>query len=257
MSEGKSYLRSHSFNGLHDFAIRKKDSLRPDHPRKESLSGRRRHVVESRRASTGVAARLFCCVPLRPKFFSSPEAFRSWLEEHHDQERELWVGFYKRRSGKPSITWPEAVDVALCFGWIDGVRKSLEDISYTIRFTPRKGSTWSAINLKRVQALRKQGLMHASGEKAFQQRDEGRSKVYSYEQRKTAQLGAVYEREFRANPKAWCFFRAQAPWYQRTATWWVISAKKEETRRKRLAQLIADSAQERPIPPLTRPPRPK
>jgi uncharacterized protein YdeI (YjbR/CyaY-like superfamily) len=196
-------------------------------------------------------------VPLRPKFFSSPAAFRTWLKKHHDQERELWVGFYKKRSNKPSITWPEAVDVALCFGWIDGVRRSLEDISYMIRFTPRKGSTWSAINLKRARVLTRMGLMHPAGEKAFQQRDEEKSGAYSYEQRKTARLGAAYEREFQSNAKAWSFFRAQAPWYQRTATWWVVSAKKEETQRKRLTQLIEDSSRERTIPPLTRPPKSK
>jgi uncharacterized protein YdeI (YjbR/CyaY-like superfamily) len=196
-------------------------------------------------------------MPPRPKFFSSPAAFRTWLEEHHTDEQELWVGFYKKGSGKPSITWPEAVDVALCFGWIDGVRKSLEDISYMIRFTPRKGNTWSAVNIKRVRILTKMGLMRASGEKAFQQRDEERSKIYSYEQRKTAQLGAAYAQQFRANPKAWSFFRAQAPWYQRAATYWVISAKKEETRQKRLARLIEDSGKERTIPPLIRPTKSK
>jgi len=185
-------------------------------------------------------------------FFKSPSELHKWLEQHHAKAQELWVGFYKKSSGKPSITWPEAVDEALCFGWIDGVRKSIDDISYTIRFTPRKSrSIWSAVNVKRAQALTNMGLMQPSGLTAFQARDQDRSGVYSYEQ-KSHQLDDLYEKKLRANKKAWDFFQAQAPWYQRAARWWVISAKKEETRLKRLATLIEDSAHGRTIAPLTR-----
>lgn len=163
------------------------------------------------------------------------------------------MGFYKQSSGKPSITWPEAVDGALCFGWIDGVRKSIDEVSYTIRFTPRRPrSIWSDVNLKRVRDLMKLELMQPAGLEAFRRREEAKSKVYSYEQRKTAKLGPAYEQQFRAHETAWRFFQAQAPWYQRTAAWWVISGKKEETRLKRLANLIEDSGRERSIVPLRR-----
>ena len=186
-------------------------------------------------------------------FFPSPTELRRWLERHHAQARELWVGFYKRSSGRPSVTWPEVVDQALCFGWIDGIRKSVDDLRYTIRLTPRKPrSIWSAVNLKRAQQLQKMGLMHPSGLKAFQERDKARSQLYSYE-RKNAKLDESYERKLKANRKAWTYFQSRPAWYQRTASWWVISAKKEETRIKRLAMLIEDSARGRTIPPLTRP----
>ena len=191
---------------------------------------------------------------MRVKFFASPAAFRAWLEKHHDKRQELLVGFYKRGSGRPSITWPESVDAALCFGWIDGVRRSVDEISYAIRFTPRRPrSIWSDINIKRAQALTDQGLMRPAGAAAFAARIEAKSAVYSYEQRGRAKLGDVYERLFRANKKAWAFFTAQAPGYQRTARWWVISAKREETRLKRLGTLIEDSEHGRPIAPLKRP----
>jgi len=146
------------------------------------------------------------------------------------------------------------VDGALCFGWIDGIRKSIDSTSYMIRFTPRKPrSVWSAVNVKRATELSASGLMHAAGIAAFQKRDGKRSEIYSYEQRKTARLPAAYEKQFRANKIAWEFFQAQAPWYRRTCSWWVISAKKEETRLKRLAALIKDSAHQRTIPALIRP----
>jgi uncharacterized protein YdeI (YjbR/CyaY-like superfamily) len=190
---------------------------------------------------------------MKPKYFSSPAAWRAWLEKHHADTKELLVGFYKKDSGKPSITWPESVDEALCFGWIDGIRRSLDAVSYTIRFTPRKtGSTWSAINIQRVGELTKAGLMQPAGLRAFQQRQGERSEIYSYEQRKTATLSPAHQKQFRENKKAWGFFQAQAPWYRRTASWWVISAKKDETRQKRLAQLIDDSAHERPLKELDR-----
>ena len=190
---------------------------------------------------------------MKPKFFSSPAAWRAWLEKHHADTEELLVGFYKKDSGKASISWPESVDQALCFGWIDGIRRNVDAISYTIRFTPRRaGSTWSAINIRRVGELTKAGMMRPAGLTAIEQRKGDRSEIYSYERRKTATLSPAHEKQFRANRKAWEFSQAQAPWYRRTASWWVISAKKEETRLKRLARLIEDSAHERPIKQLDR-----
>ena len=191
---------------------------------------------------------------MKPTFFPSPPGWHAWLEEHHEKFQELWVGFHKRDSGKPSITWPEAVDGALCFGWIDGVRKSLNEASYVIRFTPRRlRSVWSAVNIKRVAELTKMGMMRPAGVQAFERRTGDRSEIYAYEQRKGAKLGRAHEKAFRANKKAWKFFQAQPPWYQRTASWWVISAKKEETRLRRLAQLIEDSEHGRTILELRRP----
>jgi len=188
-------------------------------------------------------------MPPKPTFFPAPADFRAWLEAHHDKFRELLVGFYKKDSGKPSITWPESVQVALSFGWIDGVRKSLDETSYTIRFTPRKpASTWSSININLVRKLTNQGLMHPAGLKAFAARDEKKSAIYSYEQRKSAWFTREQEKHFRANKTAWEFFRSQAPWYQRVTTYWVISAKKEETKLKRLSGLIEYSQQRRTIP---------
>jgi len=186
--------------------------------------------------------------PAGPIFFATPAEFRAWLAEHHDRARELWVGFYKKGSGKPSITWPESVDEALCFGWIDGVRKTIDDESYMIRFTPRKPrSNWSAVNIARVAELTAMGRMHPAGLRAFEQRTEERSGVYSYEQRQHAKLDPAYEERFRANAAAWEFFQAQPAGYRRLAIWWVVSAKKEETRLKRLATLIDDSANGRTI----------
>lgn len=189
-----------------------------------------------------------------PKFFPALADWRAWLEKHHDKHEEFWVGFYKRDSGRPSITWPESVDGALCFGWIDGVRYSIDAISYKIRFTPRKPrSTWSAINIKRVKELTKLGMMHPAGLAAFEKRNGDRSAIYSYEQRKNATLPPEFEKQFEANAKAWAYFQSQPPWYRRTSTYWVISAKKEETREKRLSTLIECSQRGKPIPSLTRP----
>jgi len=188
-----------------------------------------------------------------PLFFETPAEFRAWLEDNHDACTEVIVGFYKKGSGKPSLTWPEAVDQALCFGWIDGVRRSHGDDAYTNRFTPRrKGSNWSAINIKRAGELTELGQMTPAGLKAFEARTEA---GYSYEQRAAAALDAEQEREFRANPAAWEWFQSRPPGYRRTAVYWVVSAKREETRRRRLATLIADSAAGRTIGPLTRPER--
>jgi uncharacterized protein YdeI (YjbR/CyaY-like superfamily) len=186
------------------------------------------------------------------KFFKSSSDFRKWLEANHASAPELWVGFYKKTSGKSSITWPESVDQALCFGWIDGIRKSIDDISYKIRFTPRKStSVWSTVNVKRALALTNQGLMHPKGLEALEKRKENRSGIYSYEQRTDA-MPEPYAQKLRANKAAWDFFQTQVPSYRKVVSWWVVSAKKEETRQKRLDKLIEDSAQGRTIDQYTR-----
>src|SRR2546430_3986550 len=167
--------------------------------------------------------------PMEPHFFATPEAFRAWLKKHHASATELLVGFYKRDSGKPSITWPESVDQALCFGWIDGVRRRIDDVSYSIRFTPRKAvSNWSAINIARVAELTKLDQMHAAGLRAFERRREDKSAIYAYENALRT-LAPGDEKRFRANKKAWTYFTAQAPSYQRVAIYWVTSAQREET----------------------------
>jgi len=187
----------------------------------------------------------------RPLFFPTPAKFRSWLSQHHQDATELLVGFYKKGCGTPSITWPESVDEALCFGWIDGVRKRLDEVSYTIRFTPRKPrSTWSAINIARVKELTSAGRMSPAGLAAFEKRSDERSALYAYEQRKSAKLSPAEEKNFRANRTAWEFFQGQIASYRRTATYWVVSAEKEETRARRLAVLIACSQEHKAIPPL-------
>jgi len=188
------------------------------------------------------------------KFFKTPSKFRAWLEANHDKAQELWVGYYKKDSGKPSMTWPESVDQALCFGWIDGIRKSIDAESYKIRFTPRKPtSIWSAVNIKRVAELTEQGLIHPAGLEAFQKRSDDKSAIYGYEQRENAALNKDYQEQFKANVKAWDWFHAQAPSYQKTAIWWVVSAKQEVTQLKRLATLIEDSENGRRVAPLRRP----
>ena len=190
----------------------------------------------------------------RPKFFSTPELFRAWFDAYHERETELLVGFYKRDSGKPSITWPESVDEALSFGWIDGKRQRIDDISYTIRFTPRKASSnWSAVNVKRMAVLIAEGRVRPMGMAAFEKRSPPKTGIYSYENRKSAKLDPEHEREFRRNTKAWAYFEAQAPSYRQLATWWIVTAKREETRRSRLARLIADSARGQRILPARSP----
>jgi uncharacterized protein YdeI (YjbR/CyaY-like superfamily) len=187
-------------------------------------------------------------------FFATPADFRAWLAENHETADELWVGFHKKATGKPSITWPEAVDEALCVGWIDGLRRSLGDESYMIRFTPRKPrSTWSAVNVARAEELAAQGRMQPAGLRAFEARTDDNSGIYAYEQRHEARLEPEQEREFRANEQAWEYFRSRRPSYRKTAIWWVVSAKREETRARRLRTLIQDSAQGRTIRQLTRP----
>lgn len=177
----------------------------------------------------------------KPTFFKTPEDFRKWLDKNHEREKELLIGFYKTGSGKPSITWPQSVDEALCFGWIDGVRKSIDEDSYTIRFTPRKSSSnWSAVNIKKMEELIKKDLVHAPGYAAYEKRVEAKSRIYSYE-RKADKLGAEFGKKFRANKKAWKFFNEQAPWYQKQSIHWVVGAKQEETRARRLEKLIKSS----------------
>lgn len=180
-------------------------------------------------------------------YFRTPADLWKWFEKHHTTAQELWVGYYKTSSGKPSITWPESVDEALCFGWIDGIRKSVDELRYTIRFTPRKPSSiWSAVNIKRARALIKEGRMQPAGLQAFKARKENRSGIYSYEQR-SATLVEPYATRLKQNTKAWKFFQAQPASYQKAVNWWVVSAKQEATRLRRLEQLIADSAQGRRI----------
>lgn len=188
-----------------------------------------------------------------PGFFARPEQLRAWLKKHHASRAELWVGLYKKGSGKASITWPQLVDELLCFGWIDGVRKSRDAESYVNRVTPRRrGSTWSAVNLKRAGELIGLGLMEPAGLAAYDARDEAKTRRYSFEQER-ASLGRPYEAEFKRNAKAWSWFSSQPPSYRKTAIWWVVSAKRETTRRRRLQALIRDSESGQRIGPLRRP----
>ena len=185
---------------------------------------------------------------MEPTFFPTPAAFRRWLKKNHRTARELFVGFYKKGTGRPSITWPEAVDEALCFAWIDGVRRSLDDESYVIRFTPRRpGSNWSLINIRKVKALIREGRMQPAGLAAFEARKAEKSGVYSFEQRENAKLDRKAEAKFKANKAAWKFFQSQPPGYRKVAVFYVMSAKREETRAKRLQTLIDDSAAGRRI----------
>ncbi len=178
---------------------------------------------------------------MKPRFFSSPDQFRQWLEKHHDSAGELLVGFHKKTSGKKGVTYPEALDEALCFGWIDGVRKSIDDASYTIRFTPRKSkSIWSLVNLGHVERLKKLGRMKPAGLQAFALRDPKLTGIYSFENT-PRELSLTYEKRFRQNKKAWEFFQEQPPFFRKTAAFYVMSAKKEETQIRRLEQLIASS----------------
>jgi uncharacterized protein YdeI (YjbR/CyaY-like superfamily) len=186
-------------------------------------------------------------------FFESPSEFRAWLEEHHADETELWVGFHKKVSGRAGITWSEAVDQAICFGWIDGIRKGIDEGSYANRFTPRKPrSTWSRVNIERVARLSEQGLMRSAGVAAFERRREERSGVYSFEQQ-TPELDRASKRVFRSNRRAWEFFQSQAPSYRRAVTWWVTGAKRQATRDTRLAALIEASERGSRLPQFSRP----
>ena len=176
------------------------------------------------------------------KFFTTQGELRKWLAKNHDKLTEQWIGFYKKGSGRPSITWPESVDEALCFGWIDGLRKKIDDEAYKIRFTPRRDSSiWSAVNIKRVKELIELGLMKPAGIAKFEQRDEAKTNRYAYEQKHVA-FDTAFLAIFKKNKKAWSFFESQPPWYQRVVTHYVMRAKHEATRLRRLDKLIADSA---------------
>jgi uncharacterized protein YdeI (YjbR/CyaY-like superfamily) len=184
---------------------------------------------------------------MKPTFFRTPAEFRRWLEKNHGTESELLLGFYRRDAGKGGITYSEALDEALCCGWIDGVRKRLDGVSYTVRFTPRKpDSVWSAVNTKRIGELMRMGRVHASGQNVFDNRNQQRAKQYSYE-REESKFDDASEKQFRADKTAWKFYEAQAPWYRRTSCYWVMSAKREGTRLRRLTKLIGDSAAGRRI----------
>ena len=181
--------------------------------------------------------------PVNPNFFPSAAAFRAWLHENHAVHTELWVGYHKKHSGEPSLTWEESVDAALCYGWIDGLRKSLDTLRYVIRFTRRKpDSIWSVRNIGRIKELVRLELMHPAGLEAYGKLNPKRSAVYSFEQRKQARFSASDVRRFKSRPKAWAFFRSQAPSYRRMFTFWIVSAKKPETRLRRLDRVIAASA---------------
>lgn len=187
-----------------------------------------------------------------PRYFASHALFRKWLEANHETKSELLVGFHKRDSGRASMTWSESVDAALCFGWIDGVRRRVDDDSYTIRFTPRKASSiWSTVNIKKMKELMAADLVRPAGAQAFERRSPEKSSIYAYENRHAATLDAESQRELERHKRAWKFFESCPPWYKRTAIWRIISAKRPETRAKRLAELIACSEEGRSIPTLS------
>ena len=192
--------------------------------------------------------------PRDPLYFQAPEALRDWFDANHETASELWLGSYKKVTGKPSVNWSEAVDEALCVGWIDSVRYSLDSERSAQRFTPRrKGSNWSAVNIAKIKELTRQGRMRPAGIIAFEARTEERSGVYSYEQRHLAKLEPDEEKRFRQEAVAWAWFEKQAPSFRTAAVWWVTSAKRPETRTKRLATLIEDAATGRRPKPLTPP----
>jgi len=189
-----------------------------------------------------------------PHFFADPAAFRAWLEQHHETAAEVVVGYRRRASGLESITWPESVDVALCFGWIDGVRRSLDTTSYTIRFTPRRRrSIWSTVNVRRFQELESDGLVTDAGRAAFAARSQDRTGVYTHEQQEKPELDEAFTARFQASADAWEWFQLQPPYYRRQAAHWVMTAKKPETRERRLETLIADSEAGLRVKPLRRP----
>ena len=188
-----------------------------------------------------------CSTKVSVTFFKTQDDFREWLENNHEKETELIVGFFKVDSGKPSMSWSQSVDQALCFGWIDGVRKSIDKESYSIRFTPRRStSNWSAINIKKIEVLTKAGLMKPAGLKAFSLRKENKSEVYAYEN-DTLFLDSNYEVQFRENKKAWDFFMKQAPSYRKAIMRWIMSAVQEKTRQSRLEKTINESKQQKRV----------
>ena len=187
---------------------------------------------------------------LSARYFASTAQFRRWLDRHHSDTKVLWVGYHKRATARPSLTWSESVDVALCYGWIDGVRRPVDEERYAIRFTPRSSkSNWSKVNLAKAKQLMASGQMHPAGLAAYQGRDPSRTYRYLYEQKERPGLAPRYLAELRKDPKAWAFYKAQAPWYQRISGLYVMSAVKEETRQRRLARLIKDCAAGRLITP--------
>jgi uncharacterized protein YdeI (YjbR/CyaY-like superfamily) len=205
--------------------------------------------VEEARGDAGLSG-------TEPIFFKSPQEFYDWLEEHHESESEVYVGMRKKHTGKRAMSWSEAVDQALCFGWIDGRANSIDEDSYMQRFTPRRpGSNWSKINIEKVARLTEEGRMRSAGLRAFEARTEAGTDTYSYEQRHEIGLTPEFERRLRANDAAWADWQARPPGYRTGATFWVMSAKREETRERRLAKLIECSAEGRTVPPLTPPPR--
>lgn len=184
---------------------------------------------------------------MKPTFFADQQDFRKWLEKNHQDQKELLVGFYKVTSKKPSMSWSQSVDQALCFGWIDGVRRSIDDESYSIRFTPRKTSSiWSAINIQKMEDLTKTGLMNDAGLKAFSFRTENKSKIYSHE-KEPVPLDVVYEKQFKSNKLAWDFFEKQAPSYKKVMIHWIMSAKQEKTRLSRLEKTIVESEKQKRV----------
>ena len=186
-----------------------------------------------------------------PTFFPTPADFRNWLVENHRDETELWVGYYKKATGKPSITWPESVDEALCFGWIDGLRKSIDEEAYMIRFTPRKRTShWSDVNIKRFKELKRNGRIQPAGLAAYKRRKATNSRQASHEQRNAVKLDKAYADELKANKKAWQFFQSLPPSIRKQCKWWIISAKQEKTRQKRLRVLIESSEAGERVPPL-------
>ncbi len=186
---------------------------------------------------------------MKPLFFATPNDLRKWFEANHQKSKEQWIGYYKKHTDKASITWPESVDQALCFGWIDGLRKKIDGASYMIRFTPRrKGSHWSTVNLKRITVLIAEQQVTPIGLEIYQ-RDQGNRSRASYEQ-ETVILDKSYEDTLRTNPSAWAFFESMSPSLKKSSVWWVMSAKREETRQKRLQVLIECSAAREKIPPL-------
>ncbi|HXW03656.1 MAG TPA: YdeI/OmpD-associated family protein, partial [Vicinamibacterales bacterium] len=195
--------------------------------------------------------RLAGSVPVKPRFFATAADLRAWFDRHAESARELWVGYYKRSTGRRSVTWSESVDEALCVGWIDGIRRSLDAARYVNRFTPRrKGSVWSAVNIRKAEQLIREGRMRAAGLAAFEARRENRSGIYSYEQRRD-RLEPPYEGLLRKQKAAWVFFQSQPASYRKAVGWWVVSAKREETRLRRLEQLIDDSTQGRRVGSVT------
>jgi uncharacterized protein YdeI (YjbR/CyaY-like superfamily) len=188
-------------------------------------------------------------------FFETPAQLRSWFEKNHATAGELWLGYHRKRTGRPTVTWQEVVDQELCFGWIDSVRYSLDDDRSAQRITPRrKRSVWSAINIKRFGELEALGLVHPAGRDAFEKRDEARSRIYSYENRSRG-FDAAREAAFRKHKLAWTFFEAQPPSYRKTAAFWVMSAKRDETRERRLTVLIERSRNRERLPQLVSPSR--